>query len=294
MANGRFVTYQPTALKAIDGRLTPASDDSIRADLAVLRPWFDSLITYGALAGGERVSDIARALGFRAVVLGVWDFYNAEERANAIAAWRRNPGIVAGLSLGNEIVLGKRGTWGDLAHALATVRAEAPGLALTVTEPFAQFLDDPNSAAALRAMDFLLVNVHPIFESWFRSAKAVNWADFVARVADRLAAAFCGPVLVKETGVPSGPASAGFNEDMQHDFWRALETRMPQSAQRAFSYFSAFLTPTAAERSGACLRRLVSRALRRPPAPAGQPARPRRIQPVSPLGPGGSGRSAPR
>ncbi len=243
MAHGRFVTYQPTALKAIDGRLTEASDDSIRADLEVLRPHFDGLITYGALAGGERIPDVASTLGFRAVVMGVWDFYNAEERANAIAAFRRNPQIVAGLSLGNEVVLGKRGTWGDLAHALSTVRAEIPACPLTATEPFAQFLDNADAGSALARMDFMLVNVHPIFESWFRTGTAVNWSDFVARVCDRLAAAFCGPVLVKETGIPSGPQSAKFDEAMQRDFWRALEARMPAGPMRAFSYFAAFDAP---------------------------------------------------
>jgi exo-beta-1,3-glucanase (GH17 family) len=243
MAQGRFVTYQPTAQKAINGVLTQADDDSIRADLAVLRPYFDSLLTYGAQNGAERVADVAASLGFRAVVIGVWDFYNRTELDNALAAAARQPQIVAGISLGNEMVLGKRGTWGDLAHALATVRARAPGVPLTVTEPFAQFLDDPDARAALAAMNFMLVNIHPIFEPWFRSAKAVNWADFVAKVSDRLAAAFCGPVLVRETGVPSGPPSANFSEAMQHDFWRALEARMPQTAARAFSYFSAFDAP---------------------------------------------------
>ncbi len=117
MAHGRFVTYQPTALKAIYGKLTQAGDDSIRTDLTVLRPYFDSLITYGAQNGAERVPDIAAELGFRAVVVGVWDFYNAPELDNALAAAARQPRIVAGVSLGNEMVLGQRGTWGDLAHA---------------------------------------------------------------------------------------------------------------------------------------------------------------------------------
>ena len=73
MATGRFVAYQPTALKAVDGKLTTADDASIRADLETLRPWFDGLITYGAQNGNERVPDIATELGFRAVILGVWD-----------------------------------------------------------------------------------------------------------------------------------------------------------------------------------------------------------------------------
>jgi exo-beta-1,3-glucanase (GH17 family) len=243
MTNGRFVTYQPTAITAINGQLTSASDDNIRADLAALKPFFDSLITYSAISGAERVPEVAREMGFRAVVVGVWSITDEAEIANAVATVERNPGIVAGLSLGNETVLGQRGGWGDIAYRIGQVRARLPGVPLTTTEPFAQYLDQSDAQSALKAMDFLLVNIHPIFEAWFRSAKAPNWADFVVRVTDRLAQAFAGPVLVKETGVPSGPAASGFDETMQHDFWRALEAQMPCSNRRGFSYFSAFDAP---------------------------------------------------
>lgn len=244
MARGRFVAYQPTALKAINGQLTEADDASIRADLAVLRPWFDGLITYGARNGNERVPDVAATLGYRAVVMGVWDSSDQSEVANALAAWRRNPSIVAGLSLGNEIVFGKRGHWSDLLAALNAVRARAPGLPLTVSEPFAQYLDDIAEARpVLRATDFMLVNIHPVFEPWFKSATADNWTDFVVRVVTRLEAVYPRPILVKETGVPTGPTSAGFSETAQRDFYRLLAHRLPPSHRRAFAYFTAFDEP---------------------------------------------------
>ena len=37
LAHGRFVAYQPTALKVVDGRFSNADPASIRADLEVLR-----------------------------------------------------------------------------------------------------------------------------------------------------------------------------------------------------------------------------------------------------------------
>lgn len=243
MAKGRFITYQPTGIHAINGKLTQASDENIRDDLVVLRPHFDSLITYGAQGGAERIADIAAGLGFRAVVMGVWDFYNKAELANAIAAARRMPHIVAGLSLGNEMILSKRAAWGDLEHMLAEVRAELPTMPLTVTEAFAEFLDHADAKPVLAQMDFLMANVHPIFEPWFRTAHAGNWADFVAKVGDLLAGVFPGPVLIKETGIPTGPPALNFTQAMQHDFYRALEKRFPQTATRAFSYFSAFDAP---------------------------------------------------
>ncbi|TLY50772.1 MAG: hypothetical protein E6K50_08970, partial [Gammaproteobacteria bacterium] len=53
LAHGRFVAYQPTSLQVTNGRVTAADPASIRADLAVLRPRFDSLVTYDALHGAE-------------------------------------------------------------------------------------------------------------------------------------------------------------------------------------------------------------------------------------------------
>lgn len=243
MADGRFVTYQPSTLRYFNGHPTPASRDSIVADLKLLRQWFDSLITYGALNGAEYVADVAAELNYRAVIVGVWDFYNAQELANALVAAQRNPRLVAGLSLGNELILGKRGSWGDLGHALNMVRKRAPGLPLSITEPFAQYLDDPDAKTVFGKMDFMLSNIHPIFEPWFRKAGPANWADFVVRVTGMLAAVYPGPILVKETGVPTGPVTSGFTPEMQHDFYRALEKQFPSNASRAFSYFAAFDAP---------------------------------------------------
>lgn len=243
MAKGRFIAYHPTSIAFWYGKPTRASEASIRADLAALRPWFDGLITYSANNGAERVPDIAAELGFRAVVLGVWNPDDAAEIANALAARDRHPKLVVGLSLGNEVVLSRRGTWGDLAYALRRVRKLAPHLPLTATEPFDEFLNDEDARSTLSAMDFMTVNIHPIFQSWFRNAQPPHWADFVVKAADLLAAKYCGPILVKETGVPTGPADLGYSSAMQRAFYRALEAQMKPGPARAFAYFSAFDLP---------------------------------------------------
>ncbi len=243
MAKGRFVAYHPTGISFWYGHAGRADTTSIHADLKALRPWFDGLITYGAVNGAEDVADVAAQLGYRAVIQGVWDPDNSHEIANAIAAWKRHPKLVAGISLGNEVVLSGRGTWGDLAYALQHVRKLAPSVPLTTTEPFAQFVGDADAASTLTAMDFMMVNIHPIFESWFHRAQPANWAEFVTRATAMLAQKYCGPILVKETGVPSGPTSAGYSSAMQSAFYRALETQMAPTQNRAFAYFSAFDLP---------------------------------------------------
>ena len=59
MAQGRFIAYQPTQIRVVDGRASTADEAGIAADLKALRPRFDALITYGALNGADRVADVA-------------------------------------------------------------------------------------------------------------------------------------------------------------------------------------------------------------------------------------------
>ncbi len=225
MAHARFIAYQPTQLQMVDGRATQADDASITDDLTVLRSHFDALITYGALHGAEHVPDIAAKLGFKAVIVGVWDVSNDSEVGNAIAAWRRHPQLVVGLSLGNEAAFGKRATFEELARAIDNVRTKAPGLALSTTEPFHLFLTD--AALPLMAkMDFMLANVHPVFQPWFATASDETAAQFVVNVVGLLAAAYCGPILVKETGVPTAPAAAGYSRGAAGVFLSATAVRV--------------------------------------------------------------------
>jgi exo-beta-1,3-glucanase (GH17 family) len=244
MAEGRFVAYQPTELKVWEGNPVQASEVSIREDLEALRPWFDSLVTYGSHSGAELIPGIAKELGYRAVVMGVWNPADDREVGNAVAAWEAHPDIVAGVSLGNEMILSGRGTWADLEKAIGKFHDRAPGLPLTVTEPFAIYLDDAQAVPVLAKLDFLAVNVHPVFEKWFAGAPPFNWADFVKQVSSRLAAeSFCGPILIKETGVPTAPAEEGFTPEAQKAFFGELAKQMPPARDRAFAYFSAFDAP---------------------------------------------------
>jgi len=251
MTKGRFVAYHPTGISFWYGKASRASEASIHADLATLRPWFDGLITYGASNGAERVADVAARLGYRAVIQGVWNPMDRHEVTRALAAAKRHPALVTGLSLGNEVVLSGRGNWGDLAYALKRVRRHAGHLPLTSTETFAEFINDPDARSTLDEMDFMMVNIHPIFESWFKHAKPFNWAQFVVRATDLLAKAYCGPILVKETGVPTGPLAEGYSSAMQRAFYRALDVQMKPAASRAFAYFSAFDLPWHAYDAGA-------------------------------------------
>lgn len=242
MAQGRFVTYQPTSLQVWDGRPTQADDASMEQDLKTLRPRFDGLITYSALNGAERIPDVAARLGFRAVIIGIWDFRDQKEIDSAIASARRNPKLVRAIALGNETLFARRATWAEMTAAVKKLRAQLPQVPITVTEPFHMFVE-ADAQPLLREIDLLTVNVHAIFQPWFRNAPDANAADFVVRVVDQMAGLYCGPILVKETGVPTEPAAKGYTEARQRTFYQALRQQFPSTPDRAFAYFDAFDAP---------------------------------------------------
>lgn len=242
MATGRFVSYQPTSLQVIDGRLTQADLAGIRADLKVLRPRFDGLITYGSVNGAEKIPDIAAQLGFRAVIMGIWDVGKSADLDNVVAAARRHPQLVAGVSIGNERIFAGQVGFDEMTRTLAAVRKRLPQLAVSTSEPFHIFLQ-PQATSLLGELDLMLAIVHPLHQPWFKSAPIAKSADFVGNVLRDLDAAYCGPVLVKETGVPTAPAASGLSPALQADFYRALAQRVPPGASSAFAYFSAFDAP---------------------------------------------------
>jgi exo-beta-1,3-glucanase (GH17 family) len=242
MAQARFIAYQPTALQVVDGRVTDADADSIRADLTQLRAHFDALITYDAIHGAQQIPAIAARLKFRALIIGIWDPAEAAQLEAALEAARRFPHLVVGISLGNELLFAHRSDPAALLALIARVRARAPEVALSTSEPFHVY-DEPAAAAVLGQLDFVLPIVHPVFQPWFRDAPDSTAAQFVVNVLAKLAPLACGPILVKETGVPTAPASAGFSEARQAAFYRELRRVLPSSRTQAFAYFAAYDAP---------------------------------------------------
>jgi exo-beta-1,3-glucanase (GH17 family) len=241
LASVRFVAYTPRGFDP-DSGAPPPTHDALRADLALLRGHFDGLVTYSCANGLDALAGLAREAGFRAVILGVWSPGDSRELERALAAAKQERGVVIALALGNEGLFFHRYDGAALAAAFARARGELPDLALTTSEPFAVYLE-PARAAALPSQDFLLPNVHPVDQPWFKDAPPAASVELVANVVALLEQRFALPVLVKETGLPSGPSDSGFSESAQADFWAALARRLPPTRAHAFAWFEAFDSP---------------------------------------------------
>jgi exo-beta-1,3-glucanase (GH17 family) len=242
VARGRFIAYQPVSLRVIDGHPTHADAASIREDLKTLRPKFDGLITYTAVNGAEAIPGIAASLGYHAIIIGVWDPFDDNEINAALEQARRYPKLVAGLSLGNEVLFAGKHELPELAAAVAALHRRVPQLPLSTTEPF-HLLDTDSAKPLLRQLDFLLPIVHPVFQPWFRTAPDANAAQFVVNVVNNLALRFCGLILVKEVGEPTAPAASGLSPQRQASFFAERRKQFPQRRMKGFAYFSAFDAP---------------------------------------------------
>jgi exo-beta-1,3-glucanase (GH17 family) len=250
MAEGRFVSYEPTSLEVVGGRVSRADADSIRADLAALRPRFDSLITYESGHGLEALPAIAGSLGYRALLVGVWNPDDAQELQAALRAAREHPKLVLGIVLGNETVYRKVQSLHSLARRMHDVHAQARGLLVATSEPFHLYAGD-GADALFDESDVLLPNIHPVYQPWFRAGSGEQQAArFVRNVVDDLRRAYCGPVLVKETGEPTAPEGEGWSEEHQAAFWNALRGTLPPTRDAAFATFSAFDLPWRAQDGG--------------------------------------------
>ena len=234
----RFVAYTPTDLRVTGAQIEPATRIQIRADLDLLRSDFQALVTYSCDSGLEAVPAIARELGFRGLILGIWDPQSTLEFENAVALAKTYPDLILAITVGNETLLAQRNDWPSLRAALERLRRALPGVPVATSEPFYFYLND-EPEGFLAAQDFLLPGVHPLYEPWYQQAshEAVN---FVVNVAQELREKTDKPVLIKETGLPSGPESAGFSPHQQADFWVELTQRLAPGEGLGLVYFEAF------------------------------------------------------
>src|SRR5262249_7853905 len=144
------------------------SEDSLRADLQTLRSvGFDGLITYGANL--DAIPRLAETVGFKAVLLGVWDPKSKEELTKAREAARQE--IVLGLIGGNEGLTFHRYDFDTLKQAVEQLR-KATGKPVTTTEVLEKYRTEKR---LLTLGEFLTVNAHPYYHNVTRPKDAAEW-----------------------------------------------------------------------------------------------------------------------
>jgi exo-beta-1,3-glucanase (GH17 family) len=249
----RFIAYTPRSFSIAGGKITAASATSIRKDLTLLRPSFNGLITYSATSGLEAIPQIAHELAYRAVILGIWDPKSETEIDNVIHAAQKYPTLVVAIIIGNEGLYTRRYLPQDVQKARQRIKKECPSLAITTSEPFFLYFEKEYTQF-FTSHDLLMPNIHPVFEKWFTASTPPRLGvDMVVQMAEKFKTTYNKPLLIKETGLPSGPEDQGFSPKRQTLFWSELLRRFPFSPDQSLACFEAFDAPWKPQEMGTTL-----------------------------------------
>ena len=223
------VAFQPRGFSEIP-RLQYPTQELVTEDLVLLRrSGFRSLVTYGAANVLGRVPQLARSAGFDGmIVMGIWDPFSEEERANAL----NQVSFVDAYCIGNE-GLGIRYRPGVLAPKMHDLR-KLTRKPVTTSEPLSRYIEGPDHKWLTENSDWLFPIAHPYLAGHLDGPEAIQW---VVTRHDYLRAASGKTVILKEIGFPTHGAEC-CNEDTQLDFFRKLS-----ATGIRFFFFEAFDQP---------------------------------------------------
>jgi exo-beta-1,3-glucanase (GH17 family) len=226
----RIVAYSPTAEILRDG-----THRALRAQLATLHEKFDGLSLYQSSPETPVIVEVARELGYKAVLLTVWDPRAESELATASSIVRNQGDAMAlAISLGSEGLMEKRYTFADIEAARTELLDRSTSNAtveMTTTEPWWLYLK-PEGRTLLDFGEFASVNIHVVWDTDIVDpAIAASWTRDRA---NEVQAAIKHPLLVREAGFPGAGTSPRssvhltFTRDLQAGLWQswsALQSR---------------------------------------------------------------------
>lgn len=236
--SNKFVAYTPSEYCPLAGKITNATEESIRADLLVLKPNFDVLVTYSSnpAHGLDQVVPLAGELRMR-VVLGIWDVRSVREIETAVTLSRKYSNTVIGVIVGNETQL-RAEKWENLEAAIKLVRAALPDVPVSTSEPITSYGNDD-----LREV----VDFHAPICLWiFQGGNRHDPKAAVAWLKERITSlrempGGDKPILIKEHGLPSGPDP--FTPELQKEYWQIWMKEMPNTEKYTSNVFESFDLP---------------------------------------------------
>jgi exo-beta-1,3-glucanase (GH17 family) len=243
----RLVVYSP--------ELTLTGDDHRRnvwRQLALLRSKFDGLVIYRCDQNTQTLLEAASSLGYRAVLLTVWDpNSDYEVKTAAQLATRFEGQLSVAVSIGSEGLMEGRYTIEQMKHAAQQLRAETGGpvnVEVTTAEPWWLYVKQDEEARRLGNFgDFVSTNIHVVWDADI--ADPIDAAEWTADRAIEVQQGTRKVLLVREAGFPGGGESPRasahfrFNRDMQAKFWAAWHERAASSPLPPIAAFEAIDNP---------------------------------------------------
>jgi exo-beta-1,3-glucanase (GH17 family) len=173
----------------------------IDADLALLSRYTNCVRTYSVAEGVDQVVPAAKRYGLK-VLLGLWLSNRADKNrqqiATGIALAKGYPDVIAGVIVGNEVLLRGEMSVTDLFATIREVKAQVPQPVTyaDVWEYWLRYSDIGN------AVDFVTIHILPYWEDFPIPANAA--AAHVAEIRRKVAGAIPGKeIVIGEFGWPS-------------------------------------------------------------------------------------------
>ncbi len=229
----RYVAYSPTHWAP--GR--QASELDIRGDLQTLCRTWDGLITYGSKDALREIPAIAKEVGFKRMILGVYDVTEPEDFGNAVALIEEFPDLIHSVCLGNEGLAFELYTLEQLIQSIRDMRRRFPHLWLTTSEPVFAF----GEKTIVSEVDYCFPIIHPWIHDIFKNDPTTA-ALWTIQTAQRLQILSEKVILIKETGFPADGNL--YPNDLQAQFWEVLFREIGAFTQNVhLAVFEAFDIP---------------------------------------------------
>ncbi len=231
----RYVAYGPAGWAPY--RPQNLESFSIAEDLKCLREIWDGLITYGCTGVLETIPEIAADLGFKSVIIGVYNIADDAEVQRAMELIARFPSMIKAVCLGNEGLCFKNYSMEQLLECIDRFGARFPKLWITTSEPIFAWGDQRLFAK----LDFALPIIHPWIHEIFKSDPEMA-AMWTIQAAQRLQLFTKLPVLIKETGFPCDGKL--YPSAHQEKFWDVLLSEIGALTRDVgVAFFEAFDNP---------------------------------------------------
>jgi exo-beta-1,3-glucanase (GH17 family) len=170
-------------------------------DLAQLAPLTACVRTYSVNLGLDRIAPIAQRHGLK-VLQGLWlgpdPAFNRFQINTAIELANRYPDVIAGVVVGNEVLLRGEMSPAALVNVIREVKAAVP-VPVTYADVWEFWLRNREVASAV---DFVTIHILPYWEDL--PIPASDAADHIVSITRRVAESFAGKeIMIGEFGWPS-------------------------------------------------------------------------------------------
>ena len=214
-----LLAYDPTGFDPYAKRYP--IPESIKADMRILEAHgFYGVITFGSMGTLAKVPEIAKRVGMKFVIMGIWDPKNEREVENAIQEKR----FVDGYCVGHS-GLESRYTMLNLKIVLSRIKSVTHRPA-SVSEKVADYASIPE---LLKMGDWIFPDVHAFWHEGGSPAKMAEWTIAMMKRVNRMTAGDPRPVILKMISFPSGPKGIS-SEDAQARFYKRLLTEVRDRA----------------------------------------------------------------